>query len=274
MSEPKLGSMLCPDCGKLISVNAETCMHCGRKNPGMWGLGPALRNSLLRHGFTEIVTAMCVVYYVISLLLDPSGIFKGGLFGFLGPSNYSLAMLGATGAHPALAGRWWTLVTAVYLHGGLMHIFFNLMFLRQIAPQVEELFGAMRLIFIYTFAGVVGFLVSNFRGIPLTIGASGALFGLLGALVAYGRMRGGTFGESVYRAGLQNAIIMLMFGFLMPAINNWAHAGGFIGGFLAVYIVGYAERDRENYRVQAFALAAIGFTVICFGMVAWQFIGG
>lgn len=274
MSEQKIGSMLCPDCGKLISVNAETCMHCGRKNPGMWGLGPALRNTLMNYGFTEVVTAMCVAYFVLSLVLDLKAIFQGGIFDFLGPSNYSLVMLGATGAHPALTGRWWTLVTAVYLHGGLMHIFFNLMFLRQIAPQVEEIFGTMRLIFIYTFAGVLGFLFSNFRGIPLTIGASGALFGLLGALVAYGRMRGGTFGESVYRAGLQNALIMFIFGILMPAINNWAHAGGFVGGFIAVYIVGYAERERENFRVQALALAAIGFTVLCFGMVVWQFIGG
>lgn len=274
MSEQKIGSMLCPDCGKLISISAEACIHCGRKNPGMWGLGSALRGSLLKYGFTEIVTAMCVAYYIISLLLDPKAMFKGGLFDFLGPSNFSLVMLGATGAHPALEGRWWSLITAVYLHGGLMHIFFNLMFLRQIAPQVEELFGTARLIFIYTFAGVIGFWVSNLRGIPLTIGASGALFGLLGALVAYGRMRGGTFGESIYRAGMQNALIMFMFGFLMSAVNNWAHGGGFIGGFLAVYLVGFAEQGRENFRVQALALAAIGFTILCFGMVVWQFIGG
>lgn len=274
MSEQKLGSIICPDCGKLISAGAATCMHCGRKNPGMWGLGPALQNLVKNYGFAQVVTAICVVYYVISLLFDPSALFRGSLFSLLGPSTRSLVALGATGADPYFDGKWWTLITAVYLHGGLIHIFFNMMFLNQVAPQVEELFGTMRLIFIYTFAGLLGFAVSNFRGIPVTIGASGALFGLLGALVAYGRVRGGTFGQAVYRAGLQNAAIMFLFGILMPIINNWAHAGGFVGGFLAVYIVGFAERGRENFRVQALALASIGFTILCFVMVLWTLFVG
>ncbi len=274
MSEQKIGSIICPDCGKLISANAEACIHCGRKNPGMWGLGPALRNALMNYGFTEIVTAVCVAFYIVSLLLDIRAIFGGGLLSFLGPSSMSLYKLGATGTIPMVEGRWWTLVTAIYLHGGLLHIFFNMLFLRQIAPQVEELFGTMRLIFIYTFAGVLGFIVSNFVGIPFTIGASGSLFGLLGALVAYGRVRGGVFGDAVYRAGIQNALIMFMFGFLMSGVNNWAHGGGFIGGFLAALLVGFAEQGRENFRVQAFTLASIGLTLLCFVMVAWHLIVG
>ncbi|NUO80357.1 rhomboid family intramembrane serine protease [candidate division KSB1 bacterium] len=274
MSEQKIGSIICPDCGKLISVNAEVCIHCGRKNPGMWGLGPLLRNWMRDYGFTEVVTAVCVAFYVISLLLDIRAIFRLDLFSFLGPSGVSLYKLGATGTIPMAQGRWWTLVTAVYLHGGLLHIFFNLYFLRQIAPQVEELFGTARLIVIFTFAGVLGFVVSNLMGIQFTIGASGALFGLLGALVAYGRARGGSFGEAVYRAGLQNALIMFVFGFLMSGVNNWAHAGGFIGGFLAALVVGFAEQGREGFRVQALTLASIGLTVLCFGMVVWQLFVG
>ena len=76
-----------------------------------------------------------------------------GLFGILAPSSGALYVLGAAGTLPWAYGRWWTLFTAIYLHGNLLHILFNMMWVRQLAPPVEELFGRARLIVIFTVAG-------------------------------------------------------------------------------------------------------------------------
>jgi rhomboid protease GluP len=99
-----------------------------------------------------------------------------------------------TGSYAMARGRFWTLITAIYLHGSLLHIVFNLLWIRQLGPAVEELFGTSRLILIFTFSGVAGFIISNLVGIQFTIGASGSIFGLLGALIYYGRHCGGVFG--------------------------------------------------------------------------------
>ena len=104
-----------------------------------------------------------------------------------------------TGERAWRAGWWWTLLTAIYLHGNLLHLVFNLLWVRQLAPAVEQLFGTARLVVIFTAGGVAGFVLSNIASGAWTIGASGAVFGLLGAMVAYGRSRGGTFGTAVFR---------------------------------------------------------------------------
>ncbi len=271
MSEEKIGSMLCPNCGKLISINAEACIHCGYKNPGLWGWGQRLTGLFRNYDFAQIVTLACAALYMFCLALDPGAIFQvRGFLSFLSPSHESLDRLGMTGSFAMAAGRWWTLITAIYLHGGLLHIFFNLMWVRQLAPQVEELFGASRLIVIYTFSGVLGFVLSNFMGIGFTIGASGAIFGLLGAIVYYGRSRGGVFGREVYQQTLQSALVLFLFGFFMPGVNNWAHGGGFLGGYLTAMLVGYSEKSLENVRIQGLTVVTLAITIVSFAMVLWQ----
>lgn len=271
MSETKIGSMLCPNCGKLVSISAEECIHCGYKSPGLWSWTTGMRELFRRYDFAQAVTTACVMYYALSILLDPSALFQFHSILALGmPSHESLERLGMTGSLAMQQGRWWTLITAIYLHGGLLHIFFNLMWVRQLAPQVEELFGPARLVIIYTFSGVLGFLLSNYRGIPFTIGASGSIFGLMGAIVCYGRMRGGVFGTEIYRQTLQTAAILFVFGLFMPVVNNWAHGGGFIGGYLAAMLVGYSEKSSERPWVQGLTAVTLGLTALSFGMVIWQ----
>lgn len=278
MAEQELRAIICPNCGKLVSARAETCVYCGYKNPGLWGVGPKLRQLFQNFGFTQIVTTVCVALYVLALLLNPSAIFRprsGGLIsmllGFLSPDGAILDRMGMTGLAAILDGRWWTLITAIYLHGSLPHIFFNLLWLRQLAPPVEELFGVSRLIVIFTVSGALGFVVSFIVGIPYTVGASGSIFGLLGALVYYGRSRGGTFGQGVYSQAMQFAVMMFVFGFFMGGIvNNWAHGGGFVGGYLAAMLLGYSERQKENNRIQLWGIVALGATAVAFLFALWR----
>ncbi|HEX9970791.1 MAG TPA: rhomboid family intramembrane serine protease [bacterium] len=261
-------AILCPNCGKLISADTEKCIHCGTKNPGKFGLHSVL-SKLFRGkvGFLQTVIYVCIGLFVLSILINPSEILRGGggFLNFLSPSSLSLYLLGATGSIPMHSNRWWTLITAIYLHGSVLHILFNLLWVRQLGPMVEGLFGTARLIIIFTVAGIAGFILSNSMGIQLTIGASGSIFGLLGALIHYGRSRGGAFGEAMYRQLIVWAVILFMFGFLPGGrINNWAHLGGFIGGYLAAMALGYQELKSETATHRKLAAFTIIISVVAF----------
>ncbi len=264
----KTGAMLCPNCNRLISANARECIHCGWKNYGVSGLSTGFE-TLIRSlgGLVPVLMAVCIFLYVISLLMDISAVMQPrGLFGLLAPGGEALYRLGMTGVYPMSQGKWWTLITAIYLHGGLLHILFNMIWLRNVGYAVDELFGTSRAFLIFTLSGIIGFVASNLLGVIFTIGASGSIFGLLGALIYYGRHRGGSFGEAVYRQVGSWALMAFVFGFLFPGINNWAHAGGFVGGYVSAWLLGYQEIRRENGRHRLLAVLAAVLTVAAFGL--------
>ena len=174
------GAILCPSCGRLTNADAPVCLACGRRNPGMWGFAGPLRMVFRSLDFTNAVTVACIALYIVSLVFDPRAALRPrGMLGVFSPSLDALLTLGAAGAIPWELGRWWTLLTAIYLHGGLLHILFNVLWIRQLGPAVQEVYGPARLVVIFTVAGVVGFVASNTLGVPFTIGASGSIFGLL-----------------------------------------------------------------------------------------------
>jgi rhomboid protease GluP len=190
--------------------------------------------------------------------------FEGGMFNLLSPTGQSLYKLGMGGRIPLLEGRWWSMITANYLHANILHIAFNMLWLSRIGPLVVELYGSSRFWIIYTIAGLTGSIVTTLAGTPFFIGASGAIFGLFGALIYYGRHRGGTFGSAIFRQMLIWAAIAFVFGFINTNIDNWGHFGGFIGGILAALIVGYQERFRQSLYHHLAATILLLFVVICF----------
>ena len=264
------GSILCPSCGRLTNADARECLVCGRRNPGMWGFAGPLRGLFRRRSFVDVVTVACIVLYVLTLVLDPAAVLRGrGPFSVFSPSSRALLDAGATGALPWQLGRWWTVLTAIYLHGGPLHILFNILWIRQLGPAVEELYGPSRLVVIFTVSGVAGFVASNLLGYGLTIGASGSIFGLLGAMVAFGQKRGGTFGAMVLRQYGQWALLLFVMGFLMDGVNNVAHAGGFVGGFAAGLVLALAEQRNETGTDQLLAAGCIGLTLLGFALALW-----
>jgi rhomboid protease GluP len=263
-------TIVCPSCGRLTRADAAECLVCGRRRPGAWGLTPTLQKLFRAGGVTDAITIACIALYVASLVVDPLAALRPrGPLDLLAPGSRALDMLGMTGAFAWAEGRWWTLFTAIYLHGNLLHILFNVLWIRQLGPAVEEVYGPARLFVIYSVAGVVGFVVSNALGVPFTIGASGAIFGLLGAMVAYGRRRGGTFGGMVLRQYGQWALVMFILGFFMSGVNNLAHAGGFIGGLAAGWVLSLAERRSETLYDHLLAGALAILTVIGFALALW-----
>ena len=255
-------------------MRARTCFSCGQPYPGLWGFGPALTRLLGNLSFARVVTAVCIAAYAASLLLDVRGALRPrGPLSVLAPSGAALNALGMTGAAAWSLGRWWTLLTAIYLHGGLLHLLFNVLWVNQLAPAVADLYGRSRLILIFTAAGALGFVVSNGVGVPFTIGASGAIFGLLGAMVCYGKSRGGTFGVAILRQYGQWALVLFVLGFLMAGVNNFAHAGGFAGGYLAAMALGPSDRHPERGVHHLAAAAAVALTALAFLLALWTAFG-
>jgi rhomboid protease GluP len=268
MTNHQRTSLLCPNCRTLVSVHETRCPQCGLAHPGAWWKNNALARGL--RNADQLIRVLIVVnigMYVISLLLDPlSSNFSFNPLTALSPSNRSLLLLGATGTVP-IDGlhRWWSLVSANYLHGGLLHLAFNMLAVRQIAPFVAQEYGTSRLVILYTLSGIVGFGVSYLAGIRLTIGASAALCGLIGAALYYGKSRGGVYGQAIFRQVGGWAVAIFVFGFIVPGINNWGHGAGMAAGALLGFLLGYQERDREGLLHTILATVCVALTVLILG---------
>jgi rhomboid protease GluP len=270
-------SVLCPSCGTLVGVRDAQCLSCGRRNPGMWGFAHVLRNVGDDMGFAMLVMWGCGALYLASLAADFEGVRSSGLLSFLSPSTQSLFLFGASGAVPVFGyGRWWTVLSAAWLHGGVLHILFNMMWVRDLAPPTARLYGPGRTVIVYTVSAITGFLASSLAGAFLpflprflggagfTVGASAPIFGLIGALLHYGR-RGGS--SMIGQQAKSLALTMLLFGFIMPGIDNWAHLGGLAGGWLTAKVLDPLKPERGDHVLAAFgclllSLLSVGFSVV------------
>ena len=238
-------AILCPRCHKLVSPDSDVCIHCGLRKPGLWGITSAIRKLGLSLDIPNALSAVCIVLYVMGLLLDPSALLNfNSILRIFSPSMESSFKLGMTGSQPIFRyDLWWTPITAIYLHGGLLHIFFNVGWIRQLGPIIDRSFGPFRFFIIFTISGIIGFLVSALMGNAFTLGASGSIFGLLAAAIVFGRHTGqGLFTRQL----LQWAGLMFVMGFVFPGVDNWAHGGGFVGGYVTAQILARSLGSREG----------------------------
>jgi rhomboid protease GluP len=264
------GAVICPGCGRLVDVNAAVCPFCERISPGMMGYGPTVQRVMGGLELANVILVACVVLFLGSLALDPSELLKmRGIMDLLSPSGPALYVLGMTGRFAIAEGRWWTLLTAVFLHGSLLHLAFNMAIARRYLEDVVELYGGTRAWLIFIVAGASGFLMSNLASGAPTVGASGSIFGLLAALIVYGRR---SHQPTVAQQLWISAAMMFAFGFFMPSVNNWAHAGGFAGGFVVAEAMAFnGRREHPLLVVIAWVLAAL--VVVAFGLQLAGYLG-
>lgn len=237
----------------------------------------------------QLLIGGCSVLFIVSVVLSPGALEMRGLMNLLAPDSRTLFLLGASGPLPVYGlGHVWTLLSASWLHGGLLHIFFNMMWVRQLAGPVAEIYGAGRMILVWTAASIVGFGLSSTAGAflpsipilgshaPFTVGASASIFGLLGALVCYGRRSGQ---RAMHQQVWTWAVVMFVFGAIMPGVDNWAHAGGFLGGFLAARALDPLRPERTVHVLWAvvclvLTLASIVISIVTGAQLLRAFEGG
>jgi rhomboid protease GluP len=205
-----------------------------------------------------------VALFIISLVFSGRSMHTGfNPFHALSPAMDILIFMGASGSLPIEKFQaWGSLITANWLHGSLLHIVFNMLALQTVAPLVMAEYGVFRMFTIYTISGAAGFLLSVLGNVPVTIGASSGLCGLIGALLYFGKSRGGPRGQRVYQQTSGWIISLALIGFLLPNINNWGHGGGLLGGLAIGWILGYNDRRMEGAGDQILAICLMGITAL------------
>jgi rhomboid protease GluP len=237
-SEPKqLRPRLCPACGTLVGATATKCHQCGANMTFSFA---AASKSLARwmpqtSPVTYAMLAICCLMYglsfVITLKLSGGEGAGGGIMNLGGIATQVNYRLGASLPLAYNLSQPWRFVTAIFLHGGLLHIGFNMWVLMDIGPMVEELYGSARYLFLYVATGVVGYVLSSAVG-HLSVGASGSLLGLIGVLLAATTGRKSMAAQALRSALIRWLIYIAVLGFLFSGTDNFAHIGGVASGYL------------------------------------------
>lgn len=164
-------------------------------------------------------------------------------------------------------GEWWRIISSMFLHIGFLHLFMNMLALYYLGHAVERIFGTSRLLIIYMLAGVSGGLASFAFTVHVSAGASGAIFGLFGALLFFGTIYRQLFFQTMGRNLLFIVGINIVFGFVVPQIDNSAHLGGLVGGFIAAAIVHLPMKKQLLKQL----MATIGYLIMIIFFVVFGF---
>jgi len=237
---------MCSNCRAFITTDDKVCPYCGvqvgpraidrqEAAAAMAGLVSADRFT------TTILLIINTGLFVATLLYSSQG---GGLT--LDPSGQALVNFGGKYNPYIVQGQWWRLITAGFLHGGIFHILMNSWVLWDLGPNVEHAFGTNRFLVIYFVANIVGFAASMYWTQALSIGASAAISGLIGAMIALGTRERHTLAGAMRGQFIRWMVTILAIGFLIPGIDNAAHLGGVAGGFAVAYVAGIPTHTRSD----------------------------
>ena len=261
---------LCPACGTLVGANATRCHQCGASMTFSLAAASKSLSKLMPASSPAtyaILTVSCVMYGFsllwtmrLSGFQAPSGGGLGALLNLGAIDGRVLQRLGASLPLPINLLQPWRFVMAVFLHGSIMHIAFNMWVLMDIGPQIEELYGSARFLFIYVVTGIGGYVLSSLFG-KFSVGGSGALLGLIGVLLAITTGRRSAGMQMLRGQIIRWLIYIAVWGLLFPGIDNFAHAGGLATGFLLGKIMAdrppIAPEERKRAYVLGWASALV-----------------
>ena len=258
---------MCPNCRAFITTSDRVCPYCNEpvvsravdtRNPGaiLGGLIPAAK-------FTTSL-----------ILLVNIGVYIASMYG--GPAGRLLFVLAQKDSEAILVRHeWWRLITAGFLHGGLLHIGMNMWVLNDLGAEVERTFGTARFLIFYFAGTVFGFLMSSYFSLHPSVGASAGLFGLIGAMIAFGMRNRTEVGRQIRAFYFKWAIYGIVLG-LLPGFNidNFAHLGGLAAGIGIAYAAGTpVHSSRIGERVwQAVAGLCVLATAYSFWIVFQLFL--
>jgi rhomboid protease GluP len=275
---------MCPHCRALLPTGARVCSECGESLAGASKPGPARLLQWVMPGISPVSAAIVTANFAVFLLMglragfavpEGGGGLFGSLFGLMSFDGDTLIRYGS-GSNFLLIyrGEWWRLICPIFLHGGLVHLLFNIYIFVQIAPLLEEEYGKDKFFVLYMSAGILSFVASELvrayifgRGVN-TVGASGAIFGLVGAALVFGYRRGGRYGVALRSLMIRWTLYFLILGFLFPATDNFAHIGGLVAGAgFAMLVPAGSSQDRGAaalWRTASFAVLALAVVALLF----------
>lgn len=255
---------MCPNCRAFITTSDRVCPYCEAV------VGPRavehrqtadILGGLIPHArFTTIIILLINTGFYIATALNP----QSGLLEY-----------GASVPWPYMQGQWWRLVTAGFLHGGILHILMNSWVLFDLGAEVEQIYGTSRLMVFYFFSTITGFLISSRFGNASSVGSSAGIFGLVGAMLAFGFTDRSSLGATVKALYARWVIYLLVLSFI-PGVDFRAHIGGLSGGFLAGWLAS-TPRARAMWKeslLRALAGVSVALTALAFAMLFLAMSGG
>lgn len=171
----------------------------------------------------------------------------------------TLINFGANYVSLTKSGEYFRIITSAFLHIGILHIVLNMYSLYIIGMQAEYFYGKIKYIIIYLFSAIMGslFTVALSSSNTVSAGASGAIFGLLGAILYFGMKYRGYIGNSIVNQIVPVVVVNLFIGFITPGIGNAAHIGGLIGGYLISMALGIDNRDKTSSKINGTILCTL-----------------
>lgn len=264
---------MCPNCRAFITTDDKVCPYCdtpvGPRAIDRQMAADAMAGLVQGDRFiTMVILTINVGLYLATLLYTSGGRASG-----LDPSFQALQDFGGKDGYAIFRElQWWRLITAGFLHGSILHIGMNSWVLWSLGPQIDEVFGAYRYLAIYFVSTLLGFAASLFwMPTVLSIGASAGISGLVGAMVGLGTKEKHSIVGRERGRYVQWMVLILVQGFIISGIDNAAHIGGFVGGFLVAYIAGsrgHARGDDTFWKTIAWVCVAV--TAYCFFRMAQQ----
>ena len=264
------GSRVCPSCGRINSVDDKSCFHCGKSLPG------PLASSLLAYfsdfsedglPATKLLMGMCILVYALCLVSDGPAAVLGRGSGAMDFGSFSSSTLMRVGA---LLGAYiehepWRVLSAVFVHGSLLHIGMNMLSLMRLGSSLEGHFRSARFLLLYLVSGAFGFVCTVWsRGdMAFSVGASGAIFGLLGAFIGALIIRRNPGWQQVFYS---NLILAGALAFFVPNVDNSAHGGGFLAGLVLGILLELERQPRKRDRLMT-ALAVLGLLAVVASVV-------
>jgi membrane associated rhomboid family serine protease len=279
----------CAKCAAWIPTTAAMCSYCGTSSPDQPPARPKGSILSVRHGVrvTNVLIAVNVAYLLFAVFAEYRAQRSGNVLQWIvTASGFGRGLERAGSYHHLLLadGEWWRVISATFLHAGILHIGLNMYSLRDLGHFVEDLFGPAKLLVVYLVCGAcstlsvsvwyAGVLRRPPHEIPPLVGASGAIFGVAGLLCVYLLRAGSERGRAIGISIAKNVAFMLVLGWLIPFVSNTAHVGGLVVG--AAF--GLTIRDRFSARIvptaqwrwSMVAVLCVGFAIASLLAAAWH----
>jgi rhomboid protease GluP len=257
---------MCPHCRAFITTKDRVCPYCNEavapRRVERDSSAPILGGLIPQVGFNIIVILLINFGFYVATSITSVRAGEGSPWRLDGQTMF---LFGAKWAPAIGAGQWWRLVTAGFLHWDLLHIGMNSWVLFDLGAQTEDAYGSARMLVIYFVSSVLGFYLSALLSPgSLSAGASAALFGLLGAMIAF-TMRHGSALADAMRAGYVRWLVLLLIMSLFGNVDLMAHVGGLAGGFGTGWIAtGSRLRGSGEGFWRIAAWIAVGLTAFSF----------
>ena len=203
---------------------------------------------------TIIATYILIAINLVIFLLQQSGI--------LDYHDFCVNKYAIINGH-----EYYRIITAAFFHANILHIFCNMYSLYIIGTQIETLLGKIKYLIIYFISAITASLLSALLTVGPSIGASGAIFGLLGALVYFGYHYRLYLGNSLIQNIIPIIILNLLLGFAIDNIDNYAHIGGLLGGVFSSMMVGIEGKTDKSDRINGFIITTIFVAFLIFMLI-------